>query len=520
MSSHNSNYSKILILASGICFVFLLDFFFFKFGFWLLPNESAWASDYFYNFLHEYKSIEDKKKEKFRILLLGSSVAHYSLSKKELASEIFRLSGKETDVEMLSYAGMAPLDSYLLRKKIADLNPDLIVYPVNFVDWRLYRAYVLDPKSGKNETISEDKLVRDAFDWRDAPQSRFLFPWETVSEFWNILGIEKDSEFLAASLFGAYRYKGIYWKTLGSLWEHRFGRNSSYREYSGVQIPERVTSRGWTTKSFSFFPKKYMAHKGFYVQIVEEILKGGKIKLEFRNSSGVFQSLEFSSPGWKKILLDPRFLEGEGSFDSSLGLVKVELSNTWTPYEAGPEHKDWIRDKLGVRLQQTFGEEVPRQRMQFDREERIEDLRYLGMSGPEYEEYFNFRIFADPKLRPGTQYLRVLGEAKKRISTESFRPVLHFHYMKELLQYLRERKVPVLLINNPENPISLSWYENSNWYKDHLDYLRTISGGDNFFLDWKDELRSTDFWDYHHFTYQAMTKMNSKYAQAVLKFVE
>ncbi|TGK01746.1 hypothetical protein EHQ53_14790 [Leptospira langatensis] len=518
MSSSNPNYSKVFLLLSGICFVILLDAFFFKFGLWILPNESSWGSDYFYNFLQEYKSMGAKKKEKFRLLLLGSSVTHYSLNQKDLASEISKLSGKEVDVEILSYGGMAPLDAYLLREKIADLDPDLILYPVNFVDWRLYRTYVLEPETGKNETIAEDKLLRDAFDWSDAPQSRFLFPWETVSEFWNILGIEKDAELLAASLFGSYRYKGIYWKILSSLWEHRFGRNSSYREYNGVQIPERVTSRGWTGKNFSFFPKEYMARRGFYIQIVEEILQEGELKLEFRNSSGVSQSFEFSSPGWKKILLDPRFLK-EGSEDPD-ALVKAELSNTWTPYEAGPEHKDWILDRLGVRLQQTFGEEGSRQGMQFTREERTEDLRYLGMSEKEYAEYFQFRIFADPKLRPGTQYLRVLADAKKRIATESFRPVLHFRYMKELLQFLRERRVPVLLINNPENPISLSWYEKSSWYKEHLDYLRTISGGDNFFLDWKDELRPTDFWDFHHFTYQAMTKMNSKYAQAVLKFVE
>lgn len=510
----SNSFSKWKIAGSGIIFVILLDVFIFRIGFWLLPNESAWASNYFYNFVYESKVLEKKPKERFRILVIGSSIAHYSLDRKFLEEEIFRRSGKSVDVEFLSYAGMAPLDAYLMREKILSVKPDLVVYPVNFIDWRLHRAYVLEPQTGTNEKISEEKLLLDALDFQDAPQSRFVFPRETLSEFWPVLGVERSSEYAAASLFCFYRYKDLYWKILKSLYEHRFGRNTSYQEYAGVQIPERVTSRGWTGRNFSFLPQEYMTQSGFYVQVVEEILKSGRLVLKLGNSSGISQTFLFDTPGWKKILLRPEFLQEPKS------LVLAELSETWVPYEAGPENHDWARDRLGVRLQETFGLSSPKKDMYLEREERIEDLRYEHLSEREYEEYFHFRLLSDPEKRPGIQYLTVLAQSKHRISRERFRPVLHFRYMKEFLGFMQGNAVPVLVVNNPENPISLSWYGGSEWYADHLHYLRAISIEEKRFLDLKDALRPNDFSDYHHFTYQAMKKMNSRYADAILKFVE
>lgn len=515
MRTPSISVSKIRIIVSGLVLIFLADFLFFRIGLWILPNESSWGSNYFYNFIYEFRSLDSKPKKGFRILLLGSSIAHYSLDRRLLEEEILRKSGKQVEVEFLTYAGMAPLDAYLLKDKILSLRPDLIVYPVNFIDWRLHRAYVLEPKTGKNETISEDRLLLDALDFQDAPQSKYIFPWETFSEFWNIIGPEKAAEYSAAGLFSFYRYKDIYWKQIRTFYEHRFGRNTSYQEYNGVQIPERVTSRGWTGKSFSFAPREYMVRSGFYIQVVEEILRPGPLRLEMSDSLGRIQVLYFDSPGWKNVKLRPEFLnKGENN------PIRAELSATWVPYGASGENKDWSRDLLGVRLQQTFGSEIPRRNRFLIREERTEDLRYEGMSKKEYEEYFNFRLLSEPGKRPGIQYLRVLADSKRRIAEEKFRPVLHFRYMKEFLTFMNGNRVPVLLVNNPENPISLSWYQESDWYREHLRYLREISIREECFLDLKDFLPPNDFWDYHHFTYQAMKKMNSTYVNAILKFVE
>lgn len=110
--------------------------------------------------------------------------------------------------------------------------------------------------------------------------------------------------------------------------------------------------------------------------------------------------------------------------------------------------------------------------MQYTREERLEDLRYLEMSDLEYSKYFNFRLLEDRALRPGIGYLIALKDAKLRIREEKFVPVLHFQYLKKFADFLKEKEIPLWIVNNPENPISLDWYKHSNWYEDHLLFLK------------------------------------------------
>lgn len=244
-----------LLLAIGILILCLSDFLFFRVLIWKVPNESPWSSNHFYNFLYEYFALLEKQKSHPRILIIGSSIAHYSFDRESFRKEIFERTGEEVEVEFLSYAGMTPLDAWLCRNKIAELKPDFVVFPVNFIDWRLHRAYSLNP-SNKNETIDPRILLLDALDFFEAPQSRFIFPLETAFAFFSELGFARTSEYISASFFGFYRYKDIFWKNLRSLYDHRYGRNTSYHGYNGVQIPERVTSLGWTGKKFSLTLRK------------------------------------------------------------------------------------------------------------------------------------------------------------------------------------------------------------------------------------------------------------------------
>ncbi len=511
--SYSAGKKHWILLGAGFLFLFVLDFLFFRVLIWKVPNESPWSSNHFYNFLYEYHSLVSKPKRRPRILIVGSSIAHYSFDRESFQREILKRTGKEIEVEFLSYAGMTPLDAWLCRKKIADLEPDFVIFPINFIDWRLHRAYSLDP-SNKNETIPSEILVLDALNFFEAPQSRFIFPLETAKEFFSVLGFAKTSEYITAYLFGFYRYKDIFWKNLRSLYDHRYGRNTSYHGYNGVQIPERVTSLGWTGKKFSFLLTPKMRKEGFLVQIVPEVLKSGPVKITFQNKNGV-QSFTFADPGWKKILPDRTFSDGSENVP-----ITAELSNTWTPFYAGGENKDWNYDSLGVRLQQTFGTDVPRNGMQYTREERLEDLRYLNMSDLEYSKYFNFRLLEDYDKRPGIGYLIALRDAKHRIAEEKFVPVLHFAYLQKLTDFLRKKRIPLWIINNPENPISLDWYENSPWYRDHLTFLNGLSGEGVVFSDLRHSLRMQDFSDYHHFTYPGMIKMSSIYAEEFVQISE
>ena len=256
------NLKRILLFAITL---FAVDQIFFGFLIWRLPNESPWGTNHFFNFIYEKKRIERTPKVNPRILIIGSSIAYYSVDRDLLRGYL---------KEYLSYAGMTPLDSFLLREDIDKLKPDLVLYPINFIDLRLHRAYVLHP-NGTNERIDDKVLLLDALNFVEAPQSKFTFPEKTIQEFYKILPLEKTSTYLSSF----YRYREIFSQNLKNLYNHRFGRNTSYHGYAGVQIPERINSLGWTGKQFSFVPKPYMFEKGFWIQIVPEILVEGNLVL-------------------------------------------------------------------------------------------------------------------------------------------------------------------------------------------------------------------------------------------------
>ncbi len=496
---------------SVLFFVLLIDFLFFRVLIWKLPNESPWGTNHFFNFEYEFKKVQSKITSNPRILVVGSSIAYYSIDRDLLKNYLQEKAGKTFDVEYFSYAGMTPLDAVLCYEYIRELNPLLIVFPVNFIDYRIHRAYALNPASAN--ASGEKELIRDALNFGEAPQSRFSFPYPALREFWNVIGLEKSSENLAASIFGFYRYREIYFPNLKNLYNHRFGRNTSYHGYAGVQIPERVSSLGWTGRSFTFYPTSKMRREGFYIQLVPEIFSKGKLSVEVKNSKGSLQMLDFAKPGWTHVRLDEKF------YAENIP-VTATLSNTWRPKDAKDDRFDHSNDEMGVRLTQTFGLEEPLSDMQYVREERSEDLRYIGMGDDEYRKYFTYRLLDDFAHRPGIAYLHALKNAKVKLAQEKFFPTLHLKYLKKFAELAERDSQRVLIVNNPESPLSMEWYANSDWYKSHLEYLFSISGRNVEFSDLKDFLKMQDFSDFHHFTFPGMVKMNPIYGDKILGAIQ
>lgn len=498
---------KLILLFTG--FFFLLDYFLFGFLLWKIPNESPWGTNHFYNFEYERKRLLSQKSSKPLVLIIGSSIGYYSIDRTLLAGYLKEKTGKDYSVEYLSFAGMTPLDAYLFRNEILNLKPELVLYPINFIDFRLHRAYILNPEN-KNETVDDNIILQDALNWGEAPQSKFAFPFQSFLDLRNEIPIEKSAAYLFASLINSFRYREIYLPNLRHFFSHRFGRNTHYHGYAGVQIPERVSSLGWTGKRFTFSPRKYMFEKGFYLQVVPELVESGPLTITFSNREETVQKEIIARPGWIKLRLNADFKNKDFP-------ITAELSKTWQPYQAKEDRHDYSRDELGVRLQQTFGLDSPLSDMHYEREERSEDLRYTNMSDSDYREYFNYRLLSDLQSRPGIGYIYALKWAKERLASENFRPSLHMKYLKKFADAMEEEKLSVLIINNPENPFSLEWYENSNWYKDHLDYLRNLGkGGCVNFVDYRNSLPMQDFSDFHHLTYPGMVKANSLYGELIL----
>lgn len=490
-----------IVLFKGI------DLFFFDYLIWEFPDESAWSTNFFFGYEHHFRRLRKKPNKKPFVLFIGSSIAAYSFDPSSVQEYLLE-NGIDARVEILTYAGMTPIDTILLSKKFLSLNPDIIVYPINFIDFRIHREMLI--RKQQNENWKERFLLEDTLNYGESPQAKIFYPLEAVLEFYKILPIQTEAEYLASYLVYSYRYKDIFYENLKALYQHRFGRNTSYHGYMGVEIPEGVDSLGWTSQKFSFYPKRYMKEKGFYIQVVPEILTKGKLKIEFLSSKGdILQEESFSYPSWHRVKLKEEIPENE--------LLTARLSQIWYAYEAQGDRLDFHRDEMGVRLQQNFGYDSPPPEQHFKREARKEDFRYENMSLEEYKEYFFYRLFSHPEFRPGIVYFSTIYESKKWVASRKFEPNPQLEYLLKWKSILENSNISMILINNPENPLTLELYENSNWYKTQIDFLRSLESQNIEFVDLRNICRAQDFSDFHHFTYPAMKRMNSVYSNIILR---
>ena len=496
---------KILII--GTIFVMIDQIFFGKF-LWEIPSEASWGTDFFYNYNYEKKRLEKGKEKRERIILLGSSVARYSFDSLRL-EDYFKKAGVEREVRLLSHAGMTPIDAYCQRDAIEKMQPSLLVYPLNFVDFRIFRAFELFAEK-KLEEVEEKDLIKDALDPRYAPQSRFIYPGEALIDFYDYLDLESSTVLLSSTLFPFYRYREIAYDNLRYIYNHRYSRNTSYYWYQGIQIPERVSTLGWTGKKFSFEFKKYMKEEGFFLQIVPEIIKKGELKIRFLSDNRPIEEFIFSKTGWQRVKLQ-NFIVGDR--------VTAELSETWIPYKATEDRFDYAKEEMGVRLQETFGLESPHKNFHIIREERSEDMRFETMTEEDYSNYFQFRLLQDREKRPGLVTMTLYKDAKLRLHTEKFRPFFHYKYLKKFVEEMQKRNIPTLLILNPENPNSLIWYKDSQYVKDEKKFFLDLEDKQVYFWDIHSFLQGKDFSDYHHLTYRGAQKMNSIYGEKILEII-
>ena len=76
----------------------------------------------------------------------------------------------------------------------------------------------------------------------------------------------------------------------------------------------------------------------------------------------------------------------------------------------------------------------------------------------------------------------------------------------------------LLILNNPENPLTLAAYENNDWYRGYIRFLSSLaqdSQGRLFFADHRSQLPANAFLDTHHLTYDGMRTMAPVYARRI-----
>lgn len=94
---------------------------------------------------------------------------------------------------------------------------------------------------------------------------------------------------------------------------------------------------------------------------------------------------------------------------------------------------------------------------------------------------------------------KYFGETKTEIKLWS-----EFEKLEQTAKLFYEKNIPFFIMNNPENPLELELYSNSNFYKTYLEFLKklTVKYPNVKFFDYKDKVSKKQFFiDSHHLTY-------------------
>ncbi|MCR9144699.1 MAG: hypothetical protein NXI24_20845 [bacterium] len=476
-------------------FFCLFDVVFFRFLFWQLPNESAWSEHPFYNF--EYRAreaaAENPAPGTTRVVFAGSSLALYSVLPPLLESELARrLNDRPVEVKMLSHQGMSSMHLAAYADRILAARPDVVVVPVGTVDFRLERPIMQGiDRLNPADPMERRRALDESLEYTIAkPEFRMLAPGGWFREYHSDLDLNQASAALLASGIASYRYRLMFWRPVETLLDNRFSRGRSYHEYAGVPIGgEGITHRGWTGRVFELTVTPSLLRDGLLMQAPDTLVAAaapGALSLTVeRLPGGEGVHRRPLKSGWQSLdLKNLRVAAGDR--------LRFTLSHTQYA-ESGARER-------GVRLSRNAGREL-KQLRDLGREPRREDDLYRGYTDAEYRESFERRILRFD--RAGSEYLEALKQARHVWAARDFDAELPgFVAFDRFRKRLADAGVSLLIVNNPENPISLSWYGDSRWYADYLRYLSKGKGpGPYSFYEASRLLEMQMFYDYHHLSY-------------------
>ncbi len=439
-------------------------------------------------------------------MVVGSSIAGYSVLPDQLETRLQKSDARRR-VFLLSHQGLNGLDLSLYTPRLLELKPDVIVVPVNMVDFRLERPLMTGELARLSGPDRPDALLALEADLYH-PEIRALAPGEALRQMRRLPRSETVSALLLARLSALYRYEEIGLVPLRLLLSHRFSAGRSYLHYAGMPIDgEGVTKRGWTSRRFSFILPDDAARSGWEIQGHPATPKDSLFALTLipadarddscsdphaspgRKSDPLSHSVRTLPlrPGWQRISFEPG--------DAGKRVCVVIKPGVWADEES---------DTLGVRLTEFFGRK-PAQ-IHPVREVRREDVQFKSMTDAEYRVSFDRRILRFD--RAGMEYLNALEMAKKTWAVRAFDPEI-----PALALFARWKEatlaagVNVLVVEAPENPISRSWLETSDWARGFSQFLAAgdragaAERGRLFYAAETKLLPMQSFSDYHHLTY-------------------
>jgi hypothetical protein len=136
-----------------------------------------------------------------------------------------------------------------------------------------------------------------------------------------------------------------------------------------------------------------------------------------------------------------------------------------------------------------------------------------GARGAEFERRWRQAVEADDDFG---RRVRAYRETKTAIRDQVFAVRGEFAALRDLVGDFVARGVAVVLVNNPESPLILGEYENTDFYRGYRAFLRGMAERDGvFYHDLAAALPAEDFNDWHHINYIGAIKLGPRYAAMV-----
>lgn len=527
-----ARFSFIRIVASIILTFFFLDWLIFGVLIFLPPNTSSWDSFRWYNFEYHIRRLEKiNKEERPLVLIVGSSIAKYSVQKDVMEQELKKRMGHDVRVELLFHAAMLPTDLVQYIKRLKKLEPELIVYITNPADLDLER-YIPPWEIGPDYAYTR----KGSFHYlKSRIPARVSYP---ISFSWNHmqnLGLEGFLSFSGRGMIQALRFRDFWWDPVRFHLKRSKPGVKSYLNYTGVELSPGLWRDGWTGGCLRI--------PGEIIETQMEALKNGLyaevhpgLDLErfqihsylAEKSDDVVHSLsaEKCTPpdgakhlqtiqprhhGWQTIPME--FDQVDEKSDLWVSFSHVIDGGKIIPVKEG----SFVYEGKAIRLPAHFGKTKPDRNVYLKRYRALEDQKIQDLSPSQYVSYYTEKIepenWRDPeqialwqmnRLRMGKYYVNWYDFEVETNQTQA---------IEKLIQSHPEQKF--LLINNPENPLTLHSYRESQWYRGYLDFYESIqnrNGNRVTFADLSESGSEKMFLDPHHLTYDGMIEMAPIYA--------
>jgi hypothetical protein len=516
--------------------LFLADIFLFRILFWKVPDRSGIEESQHYSFLHRFHN-----RKKSQVWLAGSSVALYGLDVNTLSERTGR------SIFLFSHQGMNPAHLLSWSEKIISEKPEVIILPVNPVDFRIERYAVkgLDICDDLNESdqamMLSDLIKLDSYE--NINPEGMLHEFALTAPYSDFFSIDNKASLIMGSVISFYGNRQIIKEGISQYFDYYFRSGRFYHDYQGMNtVSGGVTRQGYAVKILK-------------TQVNDDLIEEGlTLKPVIPAASAFRNSTDTPVPGNQLMVYLPdqvtgKCIDSDGKNPGRINrqqpadafrMVKtIDLKNSWQIVNTEflrdyrgkeicfqflyDEYSELYDDYLSARFSRFAGlkkdadqknqhPQISQSLHSSDRKQTVtqcagfdiqdscrpefrEDVLYQGMRDDEYQNSYNRRL--RNYARQGMDYLRLLEEAKMRAAKcKSFSTDMPaVTLLRVFAGKMHKAGIRLIIVNSPENPITLNLYKNSRWYGGYKEALKADS---DEFLDASELLRMQEFYDSHH----------------------